>query len=468
MIPKLFPVSVIWVEWKPGRKVPVIRNRRLEVIEPFLDYVLVSARARFQVRSTPTAFKSYMENIGYGLIALARFLSTRPDLEWSSLTNDALSEFLEWTKDRTKANPRSRNEESAKRTANARMRVVYDFLTWAQEDALLITNMVGNTQTFAVRSSLPRMRHDGHKGLRKERDKYPLLYQDVGSNSRTSDRQYWATDEDFEQIRQYFWETSGIEAAERNDLMLRLLHGQGWRRASVNSLTVDLFDDALIKDAVDAGETHISVIPPHQKRGYKRAFAVPIAAALSVRRYIDGGRKTLLTKRGVDEKDVSAHQNRIFISVTTCLPLTEEAISEIFRRAFRAAGRPVGANTHSFRRAYAETRWAEEIEFRQREGLSLAYEDIAMAVADDLGHASIVSQDAYHRILSRVRKQSVEQGLRNRIADLSDQVASQRSLILQMRRTMTKLVDAGAASNLRTSDDLYADARVFLEDAELA
>ncbi|MGF6966699.1 integrase [Paraburkholderia sp. WC7.3g] len=443
---KTFPVSMMWVDWKDGRRIPVIRDAHLNLSEAFLDYTLRVAHDKCDANVKDGAFHSGMEHVGYALLALARFLAS-DGLTWEGLTDRTLVTFRNWVKDEARLKASSRNEETAKKTANSRLRVVYEFLTWAQEDALLIQSVVGNSGIFPVRSSLPKHQNTGHKNLRDPKLKFPKQFQDVGETSRTSDRQYWATDEDFEAIRQFFWSSGGAATAARNDLFLRLFEGVGWRRASVNSLTVDQFSDSIIDEAVGTGETHISIVPPEQKFGYQRAFPVPLNLALSIKRYISEERSELLAKHGLSELDTKIHQGRLFLSINTGLPLTHPAVSEIFRAAFRAIGSDIGANTHSFRRKFAESTWAEEIEFRQREGLSLAYEDVAMAVADILGHASIISQDSYHRVMSRIRKLSVEQVLKNRIAELNDTVAVQMSTIARLRDTLAKCVEtAGYAS----------------------
>ncbi|MFM0309656.1 hypothetical protein P0D71_17880 [Paraburkholderia sp. RL17-383-BIF-A] len=460
-----FPVSMMWANWKEGRHIPVIRDARLDIVEPFLDYILRIARDRHDANAKEGAFRSAMEHVGYALLALARFLAWK-HLTWQELTDDSLVEFRNWVKDEARHKPSSRNDESAERTANSRLRVIYEFLTWAQEDALLIKSLVGNTATVPIRSSLPKLRNVSHKKLQGDKQKYPKLFENVGTSSRMSDRQYWATDEDFEAIRQFFWSTGGADTASRNDLFLRLFEGVGWRRASVNSLTVNQFSDAIIDKAVGSGETHISITPPEQKFGYQRAFPVPINLALAIQRYIREERSELLKKRGLMEDTTEIHQGRLFLSMNTGLPLTHSAVSEIFRAAFRAIGSDIGANTHSFRRKFAESTWAEEIEYRQRQGLSLAYEDVAMAVADILGHASIVSQDAYHRVLNRMRKVSVEQVLKNKIAQLNDTVAMQMSTIAKLRDTLAKCFETTAYATLELNSPLRHDVMTLIAEID--
>lgn len=250
-------------------------------------------------------------------------------------------------------------------------------------------------------------------------------------------------------------------------MLMRLLDATGFRRASANSLTTDLFSDAVIDKAVKDGLKHISVVPPEQKFGYNRAFPVPINLAIAINRYVNTERRQLLEKAGYTKADTSIHQNRIFLSTshaTRGMPLTHGAVSKIFGGAFRALGRKVGAGTHSFRRKFAEERWAEEIEFRMREGLSLAYEDIALAVADDLGHESIVSQDAYHRVLTRIRKLSVEQHLRNQAAELNDENAQLRGENAALRSLLRRLVDGKSAYGMAHDRQLVEQATNFIRE----
>ncbi|MGF6956600.1 hypothetical protein [Paraburkholderia youngii] len=463
----LYPVSVMWVTWSGDYRIAVIRNQRRDIIEPFLDYILARAREMRDTNKDDSAFRSGIQYIAYALLALARFLATRPKLTWEALTDEDLVAFRDWLKKETRKDPRSKTEESAKRTTNLRLRVVYEFLTWAQEDALLVEGVVGPSERFPVRSSLPLLRRSTHRSFRTDKERFPKMYRDVGSSSRTSDRQYWATETDFAELREYFWTRGDEYAAARNDLLMRLLDSTGFRRASANSLTTDIFSDALIEKAINDGLTHISVLPPEQKFGYKRAFPVSLNLAIAVNRYINTERRQLLAKAGYSEADTSIHQNRIFLSTshaTGGLPLTHGAVSKIFGGAFRAIGRKAGAATHSFRRKFAEERWAEEIEFRMREGLSLAYEDIAIAVADDLGHESIVSQDAYHRVLSRIRKLSVEQHLRNQAAELNDEIAELRSENAALRLLVGQLVSGKATAGIAYDRQLAEQATDFIRE----
>ncbi|SDH57623.1 Phage integrase family protein [Paraburkholderia phenazinium] len=450
----LYPVSVMWIAWSEKYRIAVIRDHRRNIIEPFLEYILAKAREMRDTRADPSAFHSGIENVVYALVPLARFLATHRELKWDELNDEHLVSFRDWLKEETRKKPKSKNEESAKRTTNQRLRVIYEFLTWAQEDALLIEGVVGPSERFPVRSSLPLLRRSTHRSFRSAKERFPKLYKDVGSSSRTSDRQYWATETDFAELREYFWEHCDEDAASRNDLLMRVIDATGFRRASANSLTTYVFSDAVIEKAIDEGLTHISVVPPEQKFGYNRAFPVSLNLAIAINRYINTERRQLLAKAGCSETDKSIHRNRIFLSTSNATrgwPLTHGAVSKIFGKAFRAIGRKAGAATHSFRRKFAEQRWAEEIEFRIREGLSLAYEDIAMAVADDLGHESIVSQDAYHRVLSRIRKMSVEQQLRNQAAELNDEIAQLRSENAAVRALLGQLISG--KSNVRNAYD---------------
>lgn len=463
----IYPVSLMWVSWGGKYRIPVIRNHRRDIIEPFLDYILARARDMRDTEAEVKAFHSTISYVAYGLLYLARFLALHRELKWDNLTDDDLVSFRDWLKSETRKKPGSKTEETAKHTANLRLRIIYEFLTWAQEDANLIQGVVGPSESFPVRSTLPLLRESTHRSFRAERERFPKLYRNIGSLSRTSDRQYWATEKDFEELREYFWSRSDKDAAARNDMLMRLLDATGFRRASANSLTTDMFSDAVIEKALDDGLTHISVTPPEQKFGYRRAFPVTMNLALALNRYISNERQSVLARAGYSDADISIHQNRIFLSTSNAtrgLPLTHEAVTKIFGRAFREIGRKIGAGPHSFRRKFAEERWAEEMEFRMREGLSLAYEDIAIAVADDLGHESIVSQDAYHRVLKRIRKQSVEQKLRNQAAELNDEIAQLRGENSLMRTLLDRLISNKSTSGMAHDQQLIERATEFIRE----
>ncbi|WP_126242638.1 hypothetical protein [Burkholderia gladioli] len=101
-------------------------------------------------------------------------------------------------------------------------------------------------------------------------------------------------------------------------------------------------------------------------------------------------------------------------------------------------------------------------------GLSLAYEDIAIAVANDLGHESIVSQDAYPRLLGRIRKQSVEQKLRNQAAELNDEIAQLRSENSVMRTLLDRVISNKSTSGLVFDQQLIEQAAALIHVTEAA
>ncbi|WP_186088238.1 hypothetical protein [Burkholderia gladioli] len=89
-------------------------------------------------------------------------------------------------------------------------------------------------------------------------------------------------------------------------------------------------------------------------------------------------------------------------------------------------------------------------------------------MANDLGHESIVSQDAYPRLLGRIRKQSVEQKLRNQAAELNDEIAQLRSENSVMRTLLDRVISNKSTSGLVFDQQLIEQAAALIHVTEAA
>src|SRR6185436_1508570 len=88
-------------------------------------------------------------------------------------------------------------QRPAQRTVNAKLRTIYGFLTWIQEQRMA-TLLIGPADC-RVRSTLPLRRTDKTR-FQADRDLYPLLFRHTGAKSRHATK-HWATEDQCDQLR---------------------------------------------------------------------------------------------------------------------------------------------------------------------------------------------------------------------------------------------------------------------------
>lgn len=422
---KRYPISLRWVEIAPMRHVPCIRDGELKIIEPFFDFAIQCAKKKISGHSLKGRYNSAIEPIGYVLKGLAIFLKLEGKT-WDQMDDGLLEKYRDDELERILRHPAHRNEMSAHRTANKKLRTIYAFYTWAEVDAALTTGLIGWT-SGAIRSTLPLTKQFGGKINTNESERHPLCFKNVGEKSVAADGQYWATAQDLEDIADHFRATQTAEAASRNELIMRLVAWVGWRRGSVNSLTVSQFSQEKIKLSIRNDRPFLEVVPELQKLQREMAFGVPYSLALKVSRYIEDERAKVLARLG-QSVDAGAPQH-VFLSLTTGKPLDDKSLSEIFGTAFHAIGAPKGAGIHSVRRKFAEEAADAETQRRIKEGLSTAQEDITMAIAAKLGQTSALSQNAYRRVTNRPKLDSIEVRQRDELAAKEMEILALKSKI---------------------------------------
>jgi hypothetical protein len=399
-----------WAELMNGRHVPLYRDSKLCLIVPFTDYAIHIAQKALLEAKIGVAYDSAIEETAYGMQSFSLYCWLN-HLDWTTTCDADVYSYREWLFRRIRAGGRSKTKRSAKRTVNIRLRVLYRFFEWSQETAFFTKNIIG-WKGCRIRSTLILVSECADSRDMKTRLMYPLCYRSVGEKSRTSDGRYWATADDINDIEAYFWQNPSHLIAQRNVMMLRIAEYMGWRRGSISGLTTDQFSRVLIENAEKRKRYEFSVTPSVQKFNRGFSFDVPFELAYAIRNYIEGPRAEILAAAKVDE---GVAEYRLFLSLTTGTPLNDRTLSAIFTKAFKAIGAPEGAGLRSIRRKFAEEINAAELQFRQRNGLSLAPEDIAFATAPKLGHGSILSQEAYNRVLKGKKQQSVEEVMRREL-----------------------------------------------------
>ena len=368
--------------------------------------------------------KSFFDHLAYKRIQL------------KDVSDKVLSDFRDVEHERViKSNNSSGSVKCAQRTVNAKLRRAYLFLMWAQNINRSISGVIGihgHPVTSNLSEQVRTTKVSGRRTrISREQEFFPLQFRNTGARTRHG-TQYEATDEDIILLSEFFCSNFSSYVSQRNILMMDLAANVSWRRASVNSLTCEQFKYVSLKHFSD---DFLSVIPSAQKFGYERAFEVPFTLAFRVSEFISSARRGLLDSKGFPESNT---EGRVFVSERTGRPLEDGSVSQIFARAFKAIGRPRGANFHSFRRKFANDLIEQEIRCRLDLGLDTGALSIAAAVAQRMGHASPESLAPYvSRRLARLGSRLADRK-DSRIRTLEDE---NRSLRLEIARLQTHLKD---------------------------
>ncbi|MCG8043799.1 MAG: ATP-binding protein [Candidatus Thiodiazotropha endolucinida] len=413
-----WPITVQWGRLPGNYKSPVFFDRKLGVMEAFTRYCLDLADLNSRFKERQQAHKSQIDSAAQALKSFAEFL--RPlRLEWDQVDDGHIEQYRAWLLERIERDPRSRDDLSRKRTVNVRMREIYNFYYWAQEEAFLVDNYIGWELDSKIRSKLPAYIKKGKAVVPKGKKGsllYPKTFTRTGSSSDVID--YTADARDREKLKEYFESQGGSGYVKRrNILMMEIASAMGWRQGSLNSLLIDSFSDEQIDKTVDGV---VVVKPPEQKFGYQYDFEVPLPLVLRINRHIKADRAALLKGKAVTE-EVAMHH--LFLSSTTATPLASNAISIIFSKAFTAIGAPKGAGIHSLRRGFTNDEIRFEIDARKRHNLSTAPEDVMLPVQRKLGQKSPLSMQAYADGTQSLTKDTVERELREENLQLRAEIA---------------------------------------------
>lgn len=448
-------VTLLFAELEPGYRTPVFRDKNGRLIEPltdFCDYYLKEHRESCRGQK---AYRTQLEHVAYSMREYATFCSersvdwrderspvdpriaARPVNHWLDVGDDFLVEFRNHSLVRTQENPRSRGSlRKAMKTVNIKLRKIYAFYAWAQDEALFASNLIGVVTDSQIRSTLSKPNSNNLKG-KQDAAQYPKCFRFIGTNSRASDAQYWATPDDLTLIERFFHENREPLTAVRNVLLLRLGQYVGWRGESANSLTLDLFSDAAISAQEREGRADFLVVPPKQKNFHSFAFPVPWELAYAIQAYIAprGSRSAAMARIGASEFKTEGH---IFISMTNGTPLTDRALSQEFGKAFRHIGAPKGAGYHAVRRGMSEEFAEQVIEARRADGRSTAREDVTLELAEKLGHANGCALQAYLRAMGKRRITTVAERQLEELIAKDIEIAQLQAKLSQLQAAMAR------------------------------
>ena len=429
----IWPVTVQWGKLPGGYKSPIFFDGKLRIIEPFTRYCLDIAKINSRFKRRGQAHKSEINNASIALKYLAEFMRTLR-LEWNQVDDGYLEQFRTWYLEKIEQSSQTRNKLSRMRTVNIRLREIYNFYHWAQEEACLVENYIGWELQSKIRSKLPAYIKDGQSALPrvgKGNLLYPKLFPNAGSSSDVID--YTASDRDKEKLKEFFETQGGSDySLRRNMLIMEIAASVGWRQGSINSLLIDAFSDERIEGC---DTDFLTVQPPEQKYGYQFEFEVPLALALRINRHIKSDRANLLASKKLNEDTAKHH---LFVSSTTGKPLAANSITEIFSRAFTAIGAPLGAGGHSFRRSFTTNEIRFQIDSRKRKNLSTAPEDVMLPVQRALGHKSPLSQQTYADASQSLTRDTVERELRDENLQLRAELAEKEREMLILVKNLEK------------------------------
>ncbi|WP_232221342.1 hypothetical protein [Burkholderia sp. WSM2232] len=432
-------VMLLWTEID-GIPIPTLRATEGELIEPVSTYLDRFAQTCSIVRDVKRRQRK-IRAVTYAALELTEFLLLKGK-RLNQLDDDLLREFRSVAFEATKNAAASRGHDyQAETTTNTKLRYIYECIDECQYSRLLPPNTIG-WENCRIKSSLPDVRtRQSRLDLRSMR-KYPLLFDRTGGKTDVDLGQYWMTDEDVRLVEEHFRTAQNKHAQERNVLLLRTGELQGWRAASINSLTVEQFSPNAFH--AQANNDRFLIRPGTQKGRKRFAFEMRWELANEIARYVREDRQALLQALNKDE---STAQSKVFLNVVEGTPLEDKTIYQLFSTALRSLGRPKGAASHSMRRRKGQSLTEEEIDFRKREHLSLAREDIQDAVAAELGHASRESQRAYVMTHKIRRLQTVEEKQHALIEQLRSENGALKSENRDLKSRIVTLLENQLTSN---------------------
>lgn len=412
-----YPPSVHWIELREGFPTAVFRDSRLKVIEGFTQYAIAKSETFWNEGKHGQAYISAIEALVYSLGSLSKFLSTR-DLHWWNLNDELLVAYRTYANNAIAKSGKQKDELSSQRTVNVGLRQIYHALVWLQEDALMINGMVGGNDS-AVQSSLARIFKGERYEKEKETEKFPCLFRRVGEGSRMRGSVHWATEEDCDDLEEYFSRKYEPDLAERNILLMYLMDQVGIRRGSAGSLAASQFIGAL--DSGNPAQTAKGyvIIPPKQKNSRQESVELEYALVAAVIRYIEGSRAKIVAETG-------SLSDALFLSEKGT-PLTLKAMTKIFRNGMTAIGVTAhSAAMHCFRRKSGNDAATNSIAARKSAGLPVGPLEVMADTAAHLTQGRYLSAQSYVRSSKAMVDESREAELQRELRTKDLEVARLR------------------------------------------
>jgi integrase len=327
-------------------------------------------------------------------------------------TDQVLREFRMYSFNAAKSGRAHRgSDEAAKRTTNAKLVRVYDWLRWMQDTGRVTTGFIGPyrcqvTSGLEISGVLHARRVSS--GLI---ERYPLLFNLKSGQSKHGLARFIPTEDTVDAVHAYFHSAAiSSHVVHRNCLITSIASYTGFRRASIQSLLTTQFD---MTNIVSTERGSVIIQPLRQKFGYGDVFEIPGWLLNQVVDFIRDHRQELINRTGAGQ---NIHKDYLFLSDRTCQPLQDQSFTALMSRALRFTGADKGSSMHAWRSKFAIEVTEENYEIRAALGLDTSIETMDSVVARSLGHKSPLSARAYtsaHEAaeVSRVRAQREKERL---------------------------------------------------------
>jgi site-specific recombinase XerD len=343
------------------------------------------------------------------------------------------------------ASSRSKQKERiAKNTVNIRIRLVYRFLNWLQANGRTPANSIGPHECRVI-SSLPT-EHPSEYGFQskkrnsnqttRERSRYPLAYRQVGKKSKHATQFVPSEAVRYATISAMHETANSDYLAHRNALIIDIANTVGWRRESINSITLDQIDAALgsLKHSDFA-----SITPLKQKFGYVETFDVPgwlvERMSLFVRDYLSPMAKA----KGWRIQS----RTRLFLGIKG-RPLKERSITKIVSNAMRMAGAPRFAALHAYRHKFTNDEISDETRYRIANGMDTSAASISATVSISLGQHDPNSVYSYVSRSLSAERTKVDRQRQEHLASLEQELTILKARFKELKDNADNFVPNAA------------------------
>jgi integrase len=295
-----------WIANKSYPALPLVLDRRGEVIEPISDYLRVLAVHRGKAPSSVYEYAKKLRSWWY-------YLSSRK-VDWKVASDYLLIAF--------------RNDllarGTSKQVANDYIGQIFGFYVWAQERGLIQALVAPAEPLQGCRYRISSSSSRDRRGV--VRLKSTLLFKTVRKPFR-----HTPTDTEITRLHQV---SAGFRHAVRNTLIMSWAEFAGLRRAEVLSLVVSMIPswDQIDRHEAEEKTFTLSVTGKGRKT---RKIAVPPSLMALTRDYIELDRRKLLAK--CHERFGGRAPDAIFLTERGAA-LAEGSLSNLWTCTFRRAG----------------------------------------------------------------------------------------------------------------------------------
>lgn len=351
--------------------------KKKEIVDDVVQY------AHELIKSLKMARISIHQEIGHLRVFLGYMSARRSRIEL--ISDKFLEDFRDYILGKL---PNSLSEDvaiadKARRTVNAKLVRVYDWLKWLDEKNRIPNGIIGpiGCRIYSCLAGSSVSKSSKKNADFKYSDLYPLLLKIYTAKSKHKVPKFIPSEDTLDALHQYFFDSSQcLHIKHRNSLLVDVASYTGFRRNSIQSLTISQF---IGSEFEYSDRETVRLRPVRQKFNYGDYYEIPIELHQNVCNFIRDHRAEVLKIRGVGE---SKTEGAVFISDRTCTPLDDRSITAIVSKALRACGAPKGFSIHSFRSKYLVAATAAEYEDRKELGLDTSAETVMRSVSVKVGH----------------------------------------------------------------------------------